>query len=83
MPKPRNPEAKTTSRQVYWTDVDIIALYKKPVKRSNNQKKLQYEADKDVLHRVIIEFQKNNKPENAKPVSTYTLQPETTSNSII
>ena len=83
MPKPRNPEAKTTSRQVYWTDVDIIALYKKPVKRSNNQKKLQYEADKDVLHRVIIEFQKNNKPENSKPVSTYTLQPETTSNSII
>ena len=83
MGRARNPEAKTTKREMYWSDVDIISTYKKSVQRWNNQKNLQYEADKDVLHRMIIEFQKNNKPENTKPVSTYSLQPKITSDSII
>lgn len=79
----RNPEAKTTKREMYWSDVDIISTYKKPVKRWNNQKNIQYEADKDVLHRMIVEFQKNNKPENLEPVSTYCLQPKVVSDSVV
>jgi len=69
--KPRNPEALTTSREVFWSDVDKISLYKRKVKRFDNQIATVYESDKQVIHRMVEFFAQHNKPENEVPVATY------------
>ena len=73
MGKPRNPEAQTTNRQMYWSDVDLISKYKKKVVRWGTE---QNEADRDILHRIIEFYVKHNEPENQTPVSTYVTKEE-------
>lgn len=75
--KPRNPEAKTTSRQLYWSDVDIISKYRKITTRWG--KVVMYEADKDVFHRIVEDYAKNHEPESKTPVSTFTRPVKSTS----
>jgi len=53
---------------VYWIDADIISKHKKKVVRWGT---MQNEADRDVIHRMVEEFDKNHKPQNEIPVSTY------------
>ena len=73
--KPRRLDKKTTSREMYWNDVDVISLYKNKIKKDNvTHGRIpieRFEADRDVLHRVI-EFWVANHPDppNKVPVST-------------
>jgi len=73
--KPRRLDKKTTSREMYWNDVDVISLYKNKIKKDNVTPGRvpieRFEADRDVLHRVI-EFWVANHPDppNKVPVST-------------
>lgn len=70
--KARDPEAKTTSRQMYWTDADLIALYKERVKRFQKSSGDHFEADRDVLHKMIAFYVLHHpKPPNKIPVSTF------------
>lgn len=73
--KPRRLDKKTTSREMFWNDVDVISLYKKKIRRENvtpgRIPKERFEADRDVIHR-IVEFYVANHPDppNKVPVST-------------
>ncbi len=73
--KARKLGSATTGREMYWNDVDVISLYKKRIKKDNNTSgrtaKERFEADRDVIHR-IIEFYVINHPDppNKVPVST-------------
>lgn len=72
--KARKVGKLTTTREIYWNDVDVLSLYKKKVIRFAKQKEIQYESDKDLLHRIIEYWVKNHpNPPNAIPVSTYPL----------
>ncbi len=73
--KPRRLDKKTTSREMYWNDVDVISLYKMKIKRENvtpgRIPRERFEADRDVIHRVIEFYVANNpNPPNKVPVST-------------
>lgn len=70
--KARKLGSPTTGREMYWNDVDVISLYKNKSKFPGKNGKERFEPDRDVLHRMIEFYVKNNpNPPNPVPVSTY------------